>query len=67
MEFQLRNAGGVLQGWRVVMLSTSSTPENIKICYALGADIYAVKPSSFQRLKELLYDVLTREWNKKDL
>lgn len=30
-----------------------------------GADLYAVKPSSFQSLKELLYDILTLDWDKK--
>lgn len=59
---EIKNAGGALSGVKVVMLSTSSSPENIEMSYGLGADLYAVKPSSFQSLKELLYGVLTREW-----
>jgi CheY-like chemotaxis protein len=62
---EIKNAEGALGSVKVVMLSTSGTPENIEMSYALGADLYAVKPSSFQGLKELLYDVLTREWDKK--
>lgn len=62
---EIKNAGVALSGVKVVMLSTSSTPENIELCYGLGADFYAVKPSSFQSLKELLYHILTLDWDKK--
>jgi len=40
------------------MLSTSSTPDNIARSFELGADLYAVKPSTFQGLKELLSEIL---------
>ncbi|WP_260850246.1 response regulator [Flavobacterium anhuiense] len=62
---EIKNAEGGLSGVKVVMLSTSSTPENIEFSYALGADLYAVKPSSFQSLKELLYHILTMDWDNK--
>lgn len=41
------------------MLSTSSSSIHIKISYKLGADFYAVKPGSYQGLKELLEKLLT--------
>ncbi|WP_125721066.1 response regulator [Flavobacterium ustbae] len=62
---EIKNAEGALSSVKVVMLSTSGTPENIEMSYGLGADLYALKPSSFQGLKELLYDVMTREWDIK--
>jgi len=63
---EIKNAGRDFTGVKVVMLSTSSSPENIEMSYGLGADLYAVKPSSFQSLKELLYDILTLDWDKKE-
>lgn len=40
-------------GWKnikVVMLSTSSNPENIELAYSLGADCYVVKPATLMSL-----------------
>lgn len=42
----------------VIMLSTSNDPENIQMAHELGATFYAVKPSSYEKLKSLLEDVL---------
>jgi hypothetical protein len=44
------------------MLSTSRSPENIDLSYELGADFYAVKPSTFQGLKELLLRIFEMDW-----
>jgi DNA-binding NarL/FixJ family response regulator len=43
----------------IVVLSTSSDPENIRRASELGATFYAVKPSCFERLKSLLEEVLS--------
>ncbi|OXA76535.1 Response regulator receiver domain-containing protein [Flavobacterium aquidurense] len=43
----------------IIMLSTSSNPENIDRSMELGATFYAVKPSSFEKLKSLLEAVLS--------
>lgn len=43
----------------IIMLSTSSDPENIQRASKLGATFYAVKPSCFERLKSLLEEVLS--------
>ncbi|SHM06193.1 response regulator [Flavobacterium saccharophilum] len=59
---EIRSAKGDLQGVKVVMLSTSSNPENIELCYELGADLYAVKPSTFADLKKLLLKVFQLDW-----
>lgn len=42
----------------IIMLSTSSDPENISRAMELGATFYVVKPSCFERLKSLLEEVL---------
>lgn len=56
---EIRSASGDLKNVTIVMLSTSSSNIHIKISYKLGADYYAVKPGSYQGLKELLEKVLT--------
>ena len=43
----------------IIMLSTSSDPENIRNSRELGASFYAVKPSCFEKLKSLLEEVLS--------
>ena len=57
---EIRNSEGILKEVSIVMLSTSSDPENIKRALELGATFYAVKPSCFERLKSLLEEVLSR-------
>jgi len=43
----------------VIMLSTSNDPENISKALEMGATFYAVKPSSYEKLKSILEDVLS--------
>lgn len=45
----------------IIMLSTSSDPENIQMALELGATFYAVKPSSFEKLKFLLEEILSTD------
>ncbi|WDF66132.1 response regulator [Flavobacterium sp. KACC 22763] len=59
---KIRSREGALKEVRIIMLSTSKSPDNIELCYKLGADFYAVKPSSFQGLKDLLQKVFEMEW-----
>ncbi|MFQ6601926.1 response regulator [Flavobacterium sp. C3NV] len=56
---EIRSCEGVLKKVNIVMLSTSSDPENIQKASELGATFYAVKPSCFERLKSLLEEVLS--------
>src|SRR6218665_947975 len=51
---EIRNNYGNLKKVKIIMLSTSSSSIHIKISYKLGADFYAVKPGTYQGLKELL-------------
>lgn len=60
---EIRNAEDPLKQMKIIMLSTSSNIENVELSYELGADLYAVKPSTFQGLKSLLAEILTLEWN----
>lgn len=43
-----------LKAVKAFMLSTSGNSENIERSFGLGADFYAVKPTTFSGLKELL-------------
>jgi DNA-binding response OmpR family regulator len=56
---EIRNLSGGLKEVSIIMLSTSSDPENIQKASELGATCYAVKPSSFEKLKSLLREVLS--------
>lgn len=60
---EIRSSGGRLKEVRIIMLSTSRSPENIDLSYELGADLYAVKPSTFQALKELLLKIFQMDWS----
>jgi DNA-binding response OmpR family regulator len=42
----------------VIMLSTSNDPENINKASEMGAAFYAVKPSSYEKLKTMLESIL---------
>lgn len=58
---EIRNLAGSLKEVNIVMLSTSSDPENIRRAMELGATCYAVKPSCFEKLKSLLEEVLAMD------
>jgi CheY-like chemotaxis protein len=60
---EIRNTKGDLKKVKIIMLSTSSNPENIELSKELGADLYAVKPSTFQGLKNLLQKIFEMDWN----
>ncbi|MDR6764342.1 CheY-like chemotaxis protein [Flavobacterium sp. 2755] len=62
---EIRNAQGDLKKVKVIMFSTSSSPSNIKLSDELGADFYAVKPSTYKGLKDILIQVLDKGLNKK--
>ena len=53
---------GIYRGMKIIMFSTSSSTMHIEISYKLGADFYAVKPGSFQHLKEMLAGILAIDW-----
>jgi CheY-like chemotaxis protein len=59
---EIRSAKRDLKKVKIIMLSTSSNPENIEQSYALGADFYAVKPSTFEGLKNLLQKIFEMDW-----
>ncbi|MNE43140.1 Response regulator rcp1 [compost metagenome] len=56
---EIRSCEGTLKEVSVIMLSTSSDPENIQRALELGATCYAVKPSSFEKLKSMLREILS--------
>ncbi|WP_369014123.1 response regulator [Flavobacterium anhuiense] len=60
---EIRSREDALKEVKIVMLSTSKSPDNIELCYKLGADFYAVKPSTFQGLKDLLKKVFEIDWS----
>ncbi|MDP5200339.1 response regulator [Flavobacterium sp. DG2-3] len=60
---EIRRASGWQNKLKVIMLSTSSNIENIELSYELGADFYAVKPSTFEGFKRLLASIMSLDWN----
>ncbi|MEN2490328.1 response regulator [Flavobacterium sp. B11] len=59
----IRSGEDALKEVRIIMLSTSRSPDNIELCHKLGADFYAVKPSTFQGLKDLLLKIFEMDWD----
>jgi CheY-like chemotaxis protein len=45
----------------VVVFTTSAQPQDIDVCYQLGANSYMVKPVDFERLRSTL-ELLMRYW-----
>lgn len=45
----------------VIVHSTSNHPDNVRSAMELGASLYAVKPSSFEKLKLLLQEILAMD------
>ncbi|PIF34402.1 response regulator receiver domain-containing protein [Flavobacterium sp. 9] len=59
---EIRKQDGAIKDVKVIILSTSSNPEDIEKALELGATFYAVKPSRFETLKLFLEDVLKTNW-----
>lgn len=57
---EIRNHENLKQ-LNVIILSTSNDPENIHRAMELGASFYAVKPSSFEKLKSILEEILAMD------
>ncbi|WP_405269819.1 response regulator [Cellulophaga sp. Ld12] len=53
-----------LKGLPISIYSTSNSDRDIQEAYALGADIYLTKPTSFNLLKNSLERLLTSSWVK---
>jgi CheY-like chemotaxis protein len=47
----------------VVMMSTSNAVETVNKAYMHGASLYICKPNSFPKLKEMLRQILSMEWD----
>lgn len=60
---EIRNGSEPYSSTKIIMLSTSSSEHSIELSYELGADFYAVKPSTYQGLKKLLQGIFTMDWN----
>ena len=60
---EIRSREDALKEVKIIMLSTSKNADNIELCHKLGANLYAVKPSSFQGLKDLLQKVFEIDWS----
>ncbi len=46
----------------VIVLSTSTNPQNIDYCFKCGASFYAVKPTDFRALGKLIQKTLNNDW-----
>ena len=48
---------------KIVMLTTAKEPRLIDKAFHLGADLYAVKPVSFNALQKLIRSVIEFDWS----
>jgi CheY-like chemotaxis protein len=48
----------------IIIYSSLSDLKNIEMCYRNGANLYAIKPSSYEDLKSILERVLSVDWKK---
>lgn len=55
---EIRNDRGNLKELNIIVFSTSNDPATIQKAFELGATFYAVKPSTFEKLKSIIEDVL---------
>ncbi|MBL7736625.1 MAG: response regulator [Chitinophagaceae bacterium] len=46
----------------IIIYTTSDSPNDINACYTLGANLYIVKPNSFESIIKTLRKVLTIDW-----
>jgi len=46
----------------IIIYTTSDNPNDINTCYTLGANLYIVKPNSFDSIIRTLKKVLTINW-----
>jgi DNA-binding NarL/FixJ family response regulator len=47
---------------KIVILSTSSQPQQIETAYENGADLYLAKPVSYTQFKNMLEKCLNLDW-----
>jgi len=47
----------------VIVFSSTSRPANIVVAYEMGADLFFIKPSSYQELVEIITTTLELNWN----
>jgi DNA-binding NarL/FixJ family response regulator len=60
---EIKMQDGDLKNIKVIILSTSSDPSDIKSAHELGASFYAVKPNSFEVMRLFLSEVMKMDWN----
>ncbi|MGZ5135901.1 MAG: response regulator, partial [Flavitalea sp.] len=51
----------------VIIYSTSNAEQDVKNCMEDGADLYIVKPNSFQALLNLVKRVMSMDWKNRSL
>jgi len=55
-------ANSKMSGIAIVIYSTSASEEDIEKTFVLGANIYIKKPDSFKKLKKILSEVVSINW-----
>jgi CheY-like chemotaxis protein len=48
----------------IIIYSSVSQPSDIEFCFREGANLYTIKPTSFQELKEVLKRIFSIDWKK---
>ncbi|WP_207493300.1 response regulator [Aridibaculum aurantiacum] len=53
------------QDMPIIIYSTTNYKMNIDACYEKGADLYVVKPSTFEDIMKMIRKVCSRDWFRK--
>jgi CheY-like chemotaxis protein len=53
----------LLKKIHVIILSTSTHPQNVDYCFRYGASFYAVKPPDYRTLTKLIKKAIGHDWN----
>lgn len=48
----------------IIVYTTSNTPGDIDTCFNLGANLYVVKPTSFENIIKTLKKIISIDWKK---
>ncbi len=56
-----------MNGYPVVIFTTSSMQQDIDQLYSMGANFYVSKPNTFEKLKEVIRKVLYIDWKNNSI
>jgi CheY-like chemotaxis protein len=46
----------------VIMYSTTNNKSSVEACYSAGANLYVVKPNSFEEVDRMVKKICSKDW-----